>query len=148
MKIKDALRRSGIAVAADQTIAATARLMESAGVGAVVIVDADVPIGVVTDRDLVRRGMARALPGDARIDAVMSTPPVTIDAGADLHDAYALFRSNGVRRLVVVDGGTFAGVVSVDDLLVDLAADLSDLARPVTGEVLFGQRDGAVPATT
>lgn len=77
----------------------------------------------------------------------MSSPVVTIDADADVHDAFAVFRSNGVRRLVVVRGDEFVGMVTVDDLLMDLSSDLADLARPVTGEVLFGHRDSPVPAT-
>jgi CBS domain-containing protein len=146
MKTSGALRRSGIAVTGERTVRDAAQIMEEAGVGALVVVDGHVPIGVVTDRDLVRRCLAKDVPHDARVDSVMSTSLVTIEADADLHSAYALFRSNGVRRLIVVDHGAFIGVLSVDDLLVDLAADLADLARPVTGEVIFGQHDGKVPA--
>jgi hypothetical protein len=40
------------------------------------------------------------------------------------------------------------GVVTVDDLLVDLVGDLADLARPVTGQVLFGHREPTVPTTS
>ena len=147
MRTGDAIRRSEVAVRADQTVHAAAKLMSAAGVGALVVIDEDhAPIGIVTDRDLVRRSMARNGPGDARVDSVMSTPVVTIDADADVHSAFALFRSNGARRLVVVEDGAFIGVVSVDDLLIDLAADLSDLARPVTAETVFGHHDAAVPA--
>lgn len=146
MKTSGALRRSGIAVTGERTVRDAAQIMEEAGVGALVVVDGHVPIGIVTDRDLVRRCLAKDVPHDARVDSVMSTSLVTIESDADLHSAYALFRSNGVRRLIVVDHGAFIGVLSVDDLLVDLAADLADLARPVTAEVVFGQHDGKVPA--
>ena len=78
----------------------------------------------------------------------MTMPVVTIDADADLHAAFALFRSHAVRRLAVVRGEQFVGMITVDDLLMDLAADLTDLARPVTAEVLFAHHDSAVPATT
>ena len=67
-------------------------------------------------------------------------------ADGDLHDAFALFRSHGLRRLAVERDGRFVGMITVDDLLVDLAADLADLARPVTGEIVFGQRDAPTPA--
>lgn len=40
------------------------------------------------------------------------------------------------------------GTITVDDLLIDLAADLADLARPVTAEVLFGHHEQPLPATT
>jgi CBS domain-containing protein len=123
-------------------------MMDRVGVGALAVVDEDRLIGLVTDRDLVRRGLARDVPADARVDSVMSMPVVTIDADADLRDALALFRRNPVRRLAVVREGHFVGMITVDDLLINLAADLSDLARPVTAEVLFGHHDSAVPATT
>ena len=55
---------------------------------------------------------------------------VTIDAAADLHDAFARFRSHSIWRLAVVDGARFVGMITVDDLLVDQAADLADVARP------------------
>ncbi len=147
MRTIDAIRRSGVAIGPDQTITAAAAVMDQAGVGALAVVDGQGGlIGIVTDRDLVRRGLARRLDADARVDGVMSAPVLTIDADADLHDAFALFRTHGVRRLAVVRDGQFVGTVTVDDLLIDLAADLADLARPITAEVVFGHHDSAVPA--
>jgi CBS domain-containing protein len=105
-------------------------------------------VGIVTDRYLVRRGLACGLPGDARVDAVMTAPAVTIDADADLHDAFALFRTHAPPRLAVVRGDQFVGMVTVDDLLVDLAGDLHDLSRPVSAEVLTAHHDSGLPATT
>ena len=122
--------------------------MEQAGVGALAVIEGEHLVGIVTDRDLVRRGLARDLPADARVDAVMTAPVITIDADADLHDTFTLFRTHAVRRLALVRAGQFVGMITVDDLLIDLAADLSDLARPVTAEVIFGgHHDDPLPAT-
>lgn len=148
MRTIDAVRRSGIGIGPERTIHDAAVLMEQAGVGALVVIDGDRLAGIVTDRDLVRRGMARGLAPDARVDGVMSSPVATIDADADLHEAFALFRTHAVRRLAVTRGGSFVGVITVDDLLVDVAADLADLARPVLAEAVFGHHDSPVPATT
>jgi CBS domain-containing protein len=147
MKTIEAVRRSAVTVVPGCTLREAASVMERSGVGAVAVVDEGRLVGVATDRDLVRRALARGVADDARIDAVMSAPAVTIDADSDLHDAFALFRSHGVRRLAVVRRGEFVGMVTVDDLLIDLTSDLGDLMRPVTGEVVFGQHDSAVPAT-
>lgn len=144
----EAVRRTGVSIEVDGTIRDAAVLMEQSGVGALAVVDSGALVGVVTDRDLVRRVLARDVPSDARIDAAMSAPAITIDADADLHDAYAIFRSHGVRRLAVTRGSEFVGMITVDDLLIDVAADLRDLARPVTGETIFGQRDATVPAVS
>jgi signal-transduction protein with cAMP-binding, CBS, and nucleotidyltransferase domain len=100
----------------------------------------------VTDRDLVRRGLAKGLPVDARIDSVMSSPVIAIDADADLDAAFGLFRTHMVRRLAVLRLGHFIGMITLDDLIVDLAADLRDLTGPIKGEALFAQHDSPVPA--
>ena len=148
MRTIDAVRRSGVGIRPDQTIREAAGLMEQAGVGSLAVLDGGELVGIVTDRDLVRRGLARDLAAEARVDGVMTSPAITIAADADLHDAFALFRVHSVRRLAVVRDGSFAGMITVDDLLVDVVADLADLARPVTAEVLFGHHDSHVPATT
>jgi CBS domain-containing protein len=148
MRALDTLRKPVTTVDAGATITAAARLMDEQAVGALVVTDRGRLVGIVTDRDLVVRGLARRLDPDARVDGVMTTQPVTLPHDADLRATLAEFRTHAIRRVVLVDGDRPVGLVSVDDLLVDLAADLGDLARPVTGEVLFGHREPSVPATT
>jgi len=148
MRAVELIRRSGVAVAPDRTMRDAAEIMERSGVGALAVLDGDHLVGIVTDRDLVRRGLARGLDPDVRVDALMSSPVVTVDAAADVHSAFAIFRTNAVRRLVVTERGRFAGVLAIDDLLINLSADLTDLVRPVTAETIIGHRDTPVPATT
>ncbi len=148
MRSSEAVRRSAVGIGPERTIREAARIMDQAGVGALAVIDGDDLVGIVTDRDLVRRGLACDLPPDARVDAVMSAPVVTVDADADLHDTFSVFRTNAVRRLALVRAGRFVGMITVDDLLIDLAADLSDIARPVTAEVIFGHHDNPLPVTT
>jgi CBS domain-containing protein len=143
----EAIRRSGIGIEPERTIHDAAAVMEQTGVGALAVLDGERLVGIVTDRDLVRRGLAQGLPTDARVDGIMSTPVVTIDADTDLHSAFALFRTHAIRRLAVVRGGQFVGMITIDDLLVDVSADLADLSRPVEGEILFAQRDSPLPVT-
>lgn len=141
MQTVDRLQRAGVGVAPDRTIAHVARVMEQSGIGFVVIVEAGRPIGVVTDRDLVRRGLAEGLDTDARVDAVMSVPVITVAADADLTEAVAAFGRHSVRRLVVVDGDRFVGVLGLDDLLVDAARTIADLTAPLAAEIDAPHRD-------
>jgi CBS domain-containing protein len=80
------------------------------------------------------------------VDAVMSSPVMTISAEADIHEAFVLFGKHVGRRLAVVRAGEFVGMITLGDLLVDLAGELGELVRPVTGEILFGHREAPVPA--
>ncbi len=147
MRTIEALRRSGVGIGPERTIRDAAVIMEKSGVGSLAVIDDGQLVGIVTDRDLVRRGLARGVPADARVDSVMSAPVIAIDADDDLHHVFAVFRTNAVRRLAVVRDGTFLGTITIDDLLVNIAADLADVVRPVTAEILFAHRDTPVPAT-
>jgi CBS domain-containing protein len=117
-------------VARDATLAEVARAMEECGTGAVVVIDeAEHPVGIVTERDIVIRATANRYPADARVDSVMTEPVITIHEGTDPVSAVLAFRDHDVRHLPVVDdSGTVVDVLSADDLLVGLAGDLVELA--------------------
>jgi len=138
MQARDACRKMPVTVTADATVAEAAEAMNSQAVGAVVVVDGARPIGIVTDRDLALRVLARRLPVEARVDAVMSSDLVTIEATADLREAVRLFGEHPIRRLLVVDEGRMVGMLTVDDLMMDVVSDMVALVRPVTGQVIFG----------
>lgn len=146
MKVIEMMHRPPVTTEPQATVTDVARLMERSGVGAVAVTDHGQLVGLVTDRDLVRRVLACDLSPDIRIDSVMSMPVVTIAAEADLHDAYAMFRTHAVRRLAVMDGEELVGIVAIDDLLLSIVSDLVDLARPLTAEILFGHHETPVPA--
>jgi signal-transduction protein with cAMP-binding, CBS, and nucleotidyltransferase domain len=138
MKARDAIRKLPVTVTAEATLVEVAKLMDKAVVGAVVVVDGGVPMGIVTDRDLVMRGIARDLQLDRAVMDVMSINLVTLDADADLRDAIQLFSSHPIRRLPLVEDGKMVGMLTVDDLVMDCVSDLALLIRPVIGEVIFG----------
>ena len=129
MKVRDAKGRAPVQVASDATVAEAAQLMDRFGVGAVVVIDSESrqPAGIVTDRDVVVRGVARRLASDAWVDSIMSTDVVCIGADEDVRQAYKLFAAYPFRRLPVVDGDEFVGMLTVDDLLVYLSCSLESL---------------------
>jgi CBS domain-containing protein len=148
MRTVDAIYRSGVAVEPHRTVRQAASIMEQAGIGSLAVVDGSRLVGILTDRDLVRRVLATGVAGDARIDSVMTTPVVTIEADAPMEVAYATFGTHGVRRLPVLRDGSFVGMLALDDLVVALVGHLAEITRPVAGEIMFAHRDAHVPATT
>jgi CBS domain-containing protein len=143
----EAARKQPATIGPEHTIAEAAEAMDRLAVGALVVCERDGrPVGIVTDRDLVVRALARRLTHDARVDAVMSTDLITLAPDADLRDALRVFEAHPVRRLPLVAEDRLAGMVTMDDLVVDFTADLSRLVRPITGQVLFGHREPLTPA--
>ncbi|MCX4744740.1 CBS domain-containing protein [Kitasatospora sp. NBC_01287] len=126
---------------------ATARLaairMTEEAVGCVLVAEDDRLLGIVTDRDLVVRGLAGAAEPDTTVAELMSATMVTIEATADLETAYRALRRTGVRRLPVLDGHRLVGLLTVDDLLLDVLYRLFDLLGPVSWSALRegGPRD-------
>src|SRR4051812_8828464 len=131
MRTIEMLHRSGVGVAPSRTIREAAAIMEQAGVGSLAVVDGDRLVGIVTGRDIVRRAVARGVPPDARIDSVMTSPVVTIGADDPLDAAYRVFATHGLRRLGVMRGDSFVGMLTIDDLFVTVAEQLASLARPI-----------------
>ena len=138
MRATDAVRKPPVTIAAEASIAEAARLMDTHVVGALVVMDGVRPVGVVTDRDITIRAVAREMPVDARVDAIMSPGVIALDASEDLRGVLPIFRSHAIRRLPLVRDGHIVGMLTTDDLLIDLVADLGDLVRPITGQVVFG----------
>ena len=127
------------------TIIEVAWLMREKHVGAVVVMTDTMPrlpIGIVTDRDLVINVMAFA---DRRtfvsIDQVMSTNLAVAPGSTGLHEAVALMSERGVRRLLVVsDNGDPKGIVSFDDLVLLMAQEMGSMAQAiVTGLMQEGK---------
>ncbi len=145
MKTKELVAKRPVTVPGDTTLREAATIMDSANVGALLIMDGERLAGIATDRDIVVRAVAGAYPPDARIDSVMSTDIVSVDANADIHEAYRILGTHGVRRLPVLDGDQLVSMLTVDDLLVGLATYLEQRVHPVIGELVFGHHPAPVP---
>jgi CBS domain-containing protein len=130
-KIRDIMTPNPVGVYYDQTIAEAARVMRDAGVGAILVVHGDSLGGVVTDRDLVIRGLAEGAGPDSPVGPLCSAELVGVDAGSDLAEAEQLMRENAIRRLPVIDGGQIVGIVSIGDLAAaaDVDTPLASVSR-------------------
>lgn len=137
MKISDIALREPVVIGCDATVADTAILMAKSGVGSVIVVDGSMPVGIVTDRDVVTRGVARSYPTDGRIDGLMTMGVIALDVDHDLEDLVHVFRDHAVRRIPIVDQNRVVGVVALDDVMVLVADELSTVSKVLAGQIMF-----------
>ena len=125
-----------VTVRPTDTIARAAERMDQENVGAVVVVEGQRPVGIVTDRDIgVALGARGASRGDP-VQDVMTCPVTTIRQDEGIFKATQHMMENALRRVPVVDNvGRLVGLVSLDDLLVLLSRELDNLAKGVQAEV-------------
>ncbi|MCK9923484.1 CBS domain-containing protein [Frankia sp. AgPm24] len=142
------ISRPPVTVPRTTTIGQAAREMARTGVGALLVVDNDRLVGIVTDRDVVIRGVARGVGADGRIDALMTTDVITIPAGMGVERAYEIFHDHALRRLPVLDGRRVVGIVTVDDLLIRSERQMADLVHAVHDETFAPHREPASPVVT
>ena len=133
MRAIDVPRGPFVVVGPDSTLYRAARLMVVHQVDAVAVSDSGEVIGIVTERDLVVRGLARRLPDATSVTAVMTPYPVTVEGSADATSAYRLMREHRVHRLPVVTEGRLVGMLTLDDFAVEPAAELTRLVHLAAG---------------
>ena len=147
MKAREVMVKAPVTLPTSATIHQAATAMDQAAVGAVVIVEGERPVGLVTDRDLVTRALARRFPPDARVDGVMSSGVVCVDADAELAEVASILSAHPFRRVPVVEQDRVVGMVTLDDLVVRLANDLHSVTMGVTAQLLFGHAEPQPPMT-
>lgn len=145
MLVKDAMTRWAERVAPGDSLEAAAQAMRTAAIGALVVCERDRPVGLITDRDIVVRGVALGLdPERTPVCDVMTPQVFCCCEDDDLLAAAALMEERAVRRVAVLDAEErLVGMLSVDDLaLVDraLAGAIIEHARapepPVAGDAV------------
>ena len=140
MTIGTICNREVITVQRDATVLHAAVLMRQHHVGDVVVIEnrnnKTVPIGIVTDRDIVVELVATEL--DCKVITVgdiIITKLIVVKDSAGVFEAIQLMANKGVRRLPVVDdAGGLVGIVTLDDLLLLLSKELAALNKLVTRE--------------
>jgi CBS domain-containing protein len=126
-----------VTASASTTVAEAARTMRVKDVGAIVVVNAGRPIGVLTDRDIAVEVVALGKDPDAvQVGALMRRKPVVIRGEEGIFDAARTFAKTGVRRLPVVGrDGKLIGIISMDDVLILLGNEMGHIASALSAEL-------------
>jgi len=140
MSVGKICNREVIVIQRDATVVEAAKLMRQYHVGAVIVVEKRdgrrVPVGVVTDRDLVIEVMATELDENViTVGDIMAQEVFTIKESAASYEAIEFMRRKTARRLPVVDEtGELTGILTLDDALQLLSEELLDFAKLVRYE--------------
>jgi len=122
-RVADFIKRRPVTTQPGVSIRVVADIMVKNNVGSVVLVDnSGKPVGIVTERDVVR-ALARGLSADDAVDKIATTEGlVTARWDEDIYEALRKMRGRGVRHLIIVgEDGSLIGVLSMRDLLEDMA---------------------------
>jgi CBS domain-containing protein len=120
-RISEVMTSNPVAMTTDATLQAAAQAMRDRDIGDVIVTKPDGSLcGIVTDRDIVVRGIAEGVdPGSATLDDVCKHQVVTVGPDEPVAAAVKAMEEHAIRRLPVVDNGSLVGIVSIGDLAVE-----------------------------
>lgn len=126
-----------VMVRPDKPVEEAAHLMRARGVGAVVVVEEERPVGLLTDRDIATEVVAtKRDPGKTLIGDVMTRQLTVLKEDAGILEATRIFAMKAVRRLPVVSrDGALVGIISLDDLLILLGTEMGQIASGLAREL-------------
>ena len=120
---RDIMTTPAETIAPTATLAEAARALRDLNIGSLPVLDGERLVGVVTDRDIVVRGLAEELdPSSATVAQVASADVATVDIDDDAETVARAMGERQVRRVPVFDGGRLVGVVAQADVARDLDA--------------------------
>ncbi len=140
MPIGEFCSREVVIAERDCSVLEASRLMRQHHVGTVVIVEPSdggiMPVGLVTDRDLVVEVMAAHVdPEQLKVGEIMTVPLCTVRERDGVFETMRVMRERGVRRVPVTDDcSTLRGIVAIDDLIALLAEEMTEVAGLIARE--------------
>ncbi len=129
--VRDVMVRAVKTVKIDTNVKDAVRKMNKFNIGSIVVMDGRRPVGIVTERDILRRIVEQSIdPSIVEVRVIMSHPAITIDPDASIEEAARLMVKKGIKKLPVVENERLVGIITAMDFVragprcVDLLEDL------------------------
>ena len=115
--VKDIMTKEVVTIDPNKSVFEAAELMSSEGLGCVIVVIKAFPVGIITERDIVRRIVAKRASLDVKVTEVMTKTLITVDPDTSLKDAARVMSTNKIRRLIVLKNNKLVGIVVASDFV-------------------------------
>ncbi|MEM0117338.1 MAG: CBS domain-containing protein [Conexivisphaerales archaeon] len=122
--VRDLMRKKVFTLSKDKSVKDAAKLMQKNDVSSVLVESGDVIVGIVTERDIVRKIVAEGFdPSKVLLQDIMTSPLIVVSPDATIEDASRLMVTFGVRRLPVMQDRVLVGIISASDIAAHLARE-------------------------
>jgi CBS domain-containing protein len=113
--VKDLMTKNVVTIDSNKTVVEAATLMSEKDIGDLIVMDDKIPVGIVTERDLVRRVLAEGKSADSKVSEVMTRPLKVIDPEAPIKEAARRMVNKRIRRLPVIKDNKLVGIITAAD---------------------------------
>jgi CBS domain-containing protein len=134
ISVRDIMTKSVIVVDSTITVNDAAKLMEDVKVGSIIVMENNIPVGIVTDRDFVVKIVAHAYQISTSVKQIMSTPLIVIGPDESVWMVVDLMYTRGIRKLPIVEDDKVIGIITATDLVNHLAISTDEDIRKMYHE--------------
>lgn len=114
--VKDVMESDVISIDSSMTIKEAAEMMDAAEIGGIVVMENNIATGMITERDIVRRIVAKNKGYSTKLKNVMSTPLITISPDETIWELAQLMKVKKIHRVPVTSGSKLIGIATTTDL--------------------------------
>lgn len=114
--VGDVMKNEVVMIDSSLTVRDAAKKMKEASIGCVVVTEKNVPVGILTERDFVRKIAANEKPMSTPIRDVMTSPLIVIDPDSTLWELAELMKQKKIHRVPVVDENKLVGIITATDI--------------------------------
>ena len=115
--VRDVMNKSIISVDKDDTIRIAVNKMVHGEIGAVIVTEKDKPVGILTERDILKFIAKEKIDLDNnKVESIMSTPLISVDSSSNLEEAAGVMLTNNIRRLMIKEKDKYVGIISQREL--------------------------------
>lgn len=121
IRVKDIMKQAVVSVDASTNVNEAAKIMEDSKVGAIIVMENNTPIGIITDRDFAIKIVAHAYPITTTVKKIMSSPLIGVSPEESVWTVADIMYSRRVRKVPVIDEDKVIGIITATDLVNQLA---------------------------
>ncbi|HID42210.1 MAG TPA: CBS domain-containing protein [Archaeoglobaceae archaeon] len=127
MPVKEIMTREVCTSKKDVSLLTASRKMIRFGVGSIVVIEDHKALGIVTERDILVKVVAKnKVPSKVKLEDIMSYPLITVTPNTSIREASEIMKKKNIRRLPVVENGDLAGIITDNDIL-SVSFDLGEM---------------------
>ena len=126
IRVKNIMSKGVLSVDAEMNVNEAAKMMEDGKVGAIIVMENNSPVGIITDRDFAVKIVAHAYPITTSVKKIMSTPLIGVDPEESVWTVADLMYTRKVRKIPVIEEDKVIGIVTATDLINQFAVSTEE----------------------
>ncbi|WP_042684468.1 cyclic nucleotide-binding/CBS domain-containing protein [Candidatus Nitrosotenuis chungbukensis] len=135
--VRDIMKKNVISIDSSMTVNDAAKMMDDASIGAIVVLENGIAVGIITERDLVRRIIAKEKPLSTNVKVAMSSPLIVINPDDTVWDLAQLMKTRRIHRVPAVKDNRLVGMVTTSDIVRLCSIGSDDEMSKITEQILL-----------